>query len=172
MSLTDCTGTWVTESGSDDGRFSIVVNNKKNIQVSTNPGQFYYNFVWYNSTGSEQTVNVNFERTGVIPHGAQAIHSAVFNGYLSEVDPADFDEANMNGIPDGTDDEVLGIVVPAGSSLLVTYHLEWADKGQPVPPGIALNCEEADQLVEVIGEVSGTGITTESCTSGALGYKK
>ncbi|HSB05809.1 MAG TPA: hypothetical protein VLK23_11495 [Thermodesulfobacteriota bacterium] len=169
--LTDCTGALVTDSGSDDGRFAIVAN-KKSIQVSTNPGQFYYNLVWLNTTGSEQTVDVNFDRTGVIPKGAQAIHSAVFNGYLSAVNPPVFDEANSDGIPDGQDDQALGIVVPAGSSLLVTYHLTWAALGNQVLGDCALNCGDSNQLIEVTGTVSGSGITTESCTSSALGYKK
>ena len=171
MFLMDCEGALVTESGSEDGRFAIVAN-KKGIQVATNPGQFYYNFVWLNTTGSEQTVDVTFDRTGVIHHGAQAIHSAVFNGYLSTVNPPVFDEANSDGIPDGTDDEALNIVVPEESSLLVTYHLTWADRREPVPVDCALNCEEANQLIEITGTVSGSGIETESCTSSALGYKK
>jgi hypothetical protein len=169
--LADCNGEFVTDSGSDHGRFAIVAN-KKNIQVSTNPGQFYYNFVWKNTTGSEKTVDVNFDRYGVEPQGAQAIHSAIFNGYLSTVNPPAFDEANSNGIPDGTDDKALGILVPADSSLLVTYHLEWADKGNQLPADCAGACEDANQYFEITGTVSGTGITTESCTSGAYGYKK
>ena len=171
LSLTDCEGAWVTESGSEDGRFAIVAI-KKGIEVATNPGGFYYNLIWRNTTGSNQTVDVDFDRTGVIPNGAQAIHSAVFSSALSELNPADFNGTNINGIPDGTDDQALGLFVPAGYSLLVTYHLKWAGKGDPVPGGIALTCEEANQLIEVTGTVSGTGITTESCTSGALGYKK
>ena len=171
MFLMDCESALVTESGSDEARFAIVAN-KKGIQVSTNPGQFYYNFVWLNTTGSEQTVDVTFDRTGVIPHGAQAIHSAVFNGYLSTVNPPVFDEANFDGIPDGTDDEASNIVVPAESSLLVTYHLTWEDRGSQLPEDCGLTCEEANQLIEVTGTVSGPGVETESCTSSALGYKK
>lgn len=171
MFLTDCKGVWVTDSGSDDGRFAIVAN-KKGIGVSTNPGQFYFNFVWYNSTKSEQTVDVNFDRLGVIPKGANAIHSALFSGDLSTVNPPIFDETNMDGIPDGSDDQASGIVVPAGYSLLVTYHLEWAHKGQKIPADIALSCEKANQVFAVHGTVSGSGIQTESCTSSALGYKK
>jgi hypothetical protein len=171
MFLTDCGSALVTESGSDDGRFAIVVNNKKNIQVSTNPGQFYFNFVWYNSTGSPQTVDVNFDKTGVVPQGANAIHSAVFYGDLSTVNPTVFDEANSDGIPDGSDDQALGIVVPADSSLLVTYHLEWAYRGQSAD-GLLTGCENAIQFFSVTGTVSGTGITTEDCTSTASGYKK
>jgi hypothetical protein len=169
--LTDCTAALVTNSGSANGRFAIV-SNKKGIQVATNPGQFYYNFVWLTATGSEQTVDVSFNRLGVVPNGAQAIHAAVFNGYLSTVNTPAFDEANSNGIPDGKDDQALGIVVPAASSLLVTYHLTWPDLGDSVPEGCALTCEQAKQLIEVTGTVSGDGIQTESCTSSALGYKK
>jgi hypothetical protein len=172
LSLMDCEGEWVTDSGSDDGRFEIVANNKKNVEVATNPGQFYYNFIWRNTTGSDQTVDVDFTRTGVIPHGAQAIHSAVFSGELSSVDPSVFNEANSDGVPDGTDDQASGILVPAGYSLLVTYHLTWGGLGNPVPSGCALNCDTANQPIVVIGTVSGPGISTESCTSGALGYKK
>jgi hypothetical protein len=169
--LTNCSSTLITESGSDDGRFAIVAN-KKGVEVATNPGQFYFNFVWQNTTGASKTVSVDFARTGVIPQGAQAIHSAVFNGYLSTVNPTVFDEANSSGIPDGTDDQVSNVAVPAGSSLLVTYHLTWEALGTPLAPGCALNCEGANQIMSVTGNVSGAGINPESCTSGALGYKK
>jgi hypothetical protein len=170
--LTDCGGSSVTESGSNDGRFTIVTNNKKGIVVATNPGQFYYNFVWKNTTGTEQTVTVKFARTGVTAQGTQAIHSAVFNEYLSTVNPVIFDEANSNGIPDGKDDNVSSVVVPAGSSLLVTYHLIWDDLGLSVPAGLAPSCEAANQIMSITGTVSGEGIPSETCTSGALGYRK
>ena len=169
--LRDCNGSLVTESGSDDGRFAIVAN-KKLIEVATNPGQFYFNFVWLNTTGSQQTVTVTFERTGVDAHGMQAIHSAVFNGYLATVNPVAFDEANVNGIPDGHDDVAENIVVPAGSSLLVTYHLTWAGLGSPVPNGCAGTCGAANQLLMVKGTVSGANIDSESCTATAYGFKK
>jgi hypothetical protein len=169
--LKDCNGAFVTESGSDDGRFAIVAN-KKLIEVATNPGQFYFNFIWVNTTGVDQTVTVTFERTGVVAHGMQAIHSAVFNGYLSTVNPPAFDEANANGIPDGHDDVAEDILVPAGSSLLVTYHLAWAGLGSPVPAGCAGACADANQLLQVTGTVTGAGITSESCTATAYGFKK
>jgi len=169
--LKDCNGSLVTQSGSDDGRFAIVAN-KKLVEVATNPGQFYFNFIWTNTTGVDQTVSVAFERTGVDAHGMQAIHSAVFNGYLATINPGAFDEANANGIPDGHDDVAENIVVPAGSSLLVTYHLTWAGLGSPVPNGCAGTCGQANQLLMVKGTVSGAGITSESCTAAAYGFKK
>jgi hypothetical protein len=170
--LTNCSGSSVTESGSNDGRFTIVTNNKKGIEVATNPGQFYYNFVWKNTTGTEQTVTVDFNRTGVTAQGTQAIHSAVFNEYLSTVNPVIFDEANSNGIPDGKDDNVSSVVVPAGSSLLVTYHLIWEDLGLSVPVDLAPSCEAANQSMSIAGTVSVAGLPPETCTSGAMGYRK
>jgi hypothetical protein len=169
--LTKCDGTPVTESGSDEGRFAIVAN-KKNIEVATNPGQLYYNLVWFNSTGSAHTVNVNFSRTGLSPQGRQAIHAALFNGYMDPMTQTDFAAANEYGVPEGSDDKVLGINVPAGNSLLVTYHLEWTGVGLTVPLGCTNNCDDANQTASVTGTVSGTGITAESCTATAYGYKK
>lgn len=175
--LTDCAGLLVSDSGSDDGRFRIVAN-KKLIEVATNPGQFYFNFVWRNTTGSARTVSVSFDRTNdageesVLPKGAQALHAAVFNGFLETITTGDFDETNTGGIPEGTDDVVSGITVPANSSLLVTYHLDWAGLGYPVPSGCAGTCEGANQQIKVMGTVTGTDVTTESCTAEAFGYKK
>lgn len=169
--LNNCSGTPVSESGSDDGRFAIVAN-KRNIEVATNPGQFYYNLVWYNATGSSQTVDVNMARTGLAQKGRQALHAAIFNGYLDPMTPADFAVANEYGVPDGSDDKVLGVTVPAGSSLLVTYHLEWMGLGAAVPSGCAGICGGANQRAAVTGTVSGNGITTETCKADAFGYKK
>lgn len=169
--LKDCAGTPVTESGSDDGRFAIVAN-KKQIEVATNPGQFYYNLVWHNTTGTAQSVDVALARTGLSSKGRQALHAAIFNGYLNPLTQTEFDEANENGIPEGSDDTVSGIVVPAGSSLLVTYHLEWTGLGAPVPANCAGTCATANQEAAVTGTVSGSGITTEACTAKAYGYKK
>ncbi|NMG30017.1 hypothetical protein [Aromatoleum evansii] len=170
--LTDCAGVPVTASGSDDGRFAIVAN-KKLIEVATNPGQFYYNLVWHNATGISQAVNVGFDREGtVVPKGRQAIHAAVFNGYLNPLTPTEFEEANVNGIAEGADDAVSGIEVPAGASLLVTYHLEWSGLGSSVPVNCAANCAGANQRAAVTGQVSGDGIVTEQCKAEAYGYKK
>ncbi len=149
----------------------MIVANRRQIEVTTNPGQFYYNLIWFNTTGATQTVSVNFTRTGVIPHGTQAIHAAVFNSYLNPLTPADFALANANGIPEGPDDLVDGSAVPAGSSLLVNYHLEWIDIGNTVPPACAGSCETANQQVTVDGSVSGSGIITESCATTAYGCK-
>ncbi len=169
--LNRCDGTPVAHSASDAGRFALVVN-KRGTEVASNPGQFYYNLVWWNKTGAAQTVDVDIARDGVVPHGQQALHAAVFNGYLDPLTPNEFALANANGIPEGHDDSVVGVEVPAGASLLVTYHLQWAGLGEPVPVNCAGTCAEANQHMGVVGVVSGTGIAEEECSVSAKGYRK
>jgi hypothetical protein len=170
--LFDCSGTEVTDSGSTGGRFAIVVN-KKTIEVSTNPGQFYYNIVWTNSTGVDQVVRVDFARSGVIPNGAQAIHGEVFPDPFSGVPPSLFNQVN-DGIPSGTDDSLDTITVPAGWTLWADYHLEWPGIGSAAPGGIGTSCATANQAFTVQGTISSTGDgpVSETCTAGASGYKK
>lgn len=170
--LKDCDGEDVSESASNEGRFLIVANKKKpvRIEVSTNPGQFYYNLVWWNKTGATQAVDVVIDLTGVHPHGTQAMHTEVFNGYLDGVSLAEFAQVNINGVPQGDGGSVTAVEVPDGSSLVVTYHLEWDGIGDPVPAGCATDCPSANQLMSVMGTVSGTGIDTESCTAEAYGF--
>ena len=87
---------------------------------------------------------------------------------------AEFDQANSIGKPEGKDDNVTNILVPAGSSLLVTYHLDWAGLGAAVPSGCAINCPGANQLIRVKGEVinSSTLGVIGDCTAEAYGYRK
>jgi hypothetical protein len=172
--LFDCAGTAVTDSGSANGRFAIVVN-KKTIEVATNPGQFYYNIVWTNTTGADQVVRVDFLRSGVISHGAQAIHGEVFPDPFSGVSPTLFNQVN-DGIPSGTDDKLDTITVPAGWTLWADYHLQWPGIGSAAPGGIGTSCATANQSFTVQGTISSTGAgpgpVNESCTAGASGYKK
>jgi hypothetical protein len=173
--LADCAGTPVTDSGSYDGRFAIVAN-KKNTAVSTNPGQFYYNVTWENTTGSAQTVDVDFERAGVNPKGAQAIHAAVFEPLFGGVTPVEFEVVN-DSIPGASDDAIEGIVVPAGWTLWVNYHLEWDGLGSTLSSTCTSNCADAGtagapfQVVATITGGAGSGIS-ETCDSGAAGYRK
>ena len=169
--LNDCAGNAVTESGSSEGRFAIVANRKQQ-QVATNPGQFYYNLVWFNSTGATQVVNVDLNKVGFNTKGAQAIHVAVFNGYLEPLTVEAFETANDDGIPAGSGSSVSGISVPAGSSLLVTYHLAWSGVGTAVQPECAGTCAQANQQAYVEGVVSGESISTETCRATAFGYLK
>lgn len=167
--LLDCAGNVVTSG--NGGRFSIVTN-RKNIQVATNPGQFYYNILWTNTTGQDRTVNVDFVKTGVRPQGAQAIHAKLFPSFPS-VDAAAFAEVN-EAIPGGADDSIENIVVPAGWTLWVDYHLEWATLGALLDQNAALSCSAANQEISLTGRVSDaeTADTLGSCSAGAIGYKK
>jgi hypothetical protein len=169
--LNDCAGVPANQSASSNGRFAIVVN-KKNLEVATNPGQFYYNIIWRNTTAAGQYVSASFARTGVGPKGAQALHAWVTNGYLSTITPTEFDTTNEIGIPGGSDDLIGPVYVPAGSSLVVTYHLEWLGIGAAAPANCASTCTTANQLIRVIGNVSGAYIPTATCKSEAYGYKK
>jgi hypothetical protein len=168
--LTACDGTLADQSGSDDGRFAIVAN-KKNLEVSTNPGQFYYNVLYHNPGSAPITVDVSFSRLGVDPKGAQAIHAALFAPPFSGITQDGFNEVN-DAIPEGTDDQVQGITIPAGWTLWVDYHLQWDGLGSPVPTGCATECPNADQQFSVTSTVTETGGHFEDCTAGAWGYKK
>ncbi len=168
--LTKCDGTLADQSGSDAGRFAIVAN-KKNVEVSTNPGQFYYNVLYHNPGSSPVTVDVTFTRSGVSPKGAQAIHAALFAPPFSGMTQDGFDAVN-NAIPEGTDDQILGITIPAGWTLWVDYHLAWDGIGFAVPNGCAGECANANQPFFVTGLVQETGGHSETCTAGAWGYKK
>ncbi|MFH7326369.1 hypothetical protein [Desulfurivibrio sp. C05AmB] len=170
--LADCAGNPVEASGSDNGRFAIVTN-KRGTGVATNPGQFYYNVTWVNTTESEQTVDVDFVRYGVIPKGAQAIHAAVFSPPFSGLTQAGFDEVN-DEIPGGSADHIGGIVVPDGWILWVNYHLEWVGLGSIVYNSTTNVCEDADPYGEgfsITATVTYDGMT-ESCEAGAWGYLK
>lgn len=167
--LASCDGTPVTVSGSNSGRFAITANAKKNVEVSTNPGQFYYNILWTNKTGVTQQVNVTFAGTGAIAKGANAIHANAFPPSFSGVSQADFQTVN-DGIPGGSDGLIQNVSVPAGWTLWANYHVEWSGLGNSVPAGIATACGSANQILSITGSISG-GVDRE-CTTGAMGYKK
>lgn len=164
--LTDCNGDEVTQSGAQDGVFAIVTK-KNGLAVSTNPGQLYYNLLWRNDTGSSQTVNVSMDLTGLVAHGAQAVHWLVFP---TSGGAATFDDVIM-GNPAGATGDISNISVPAGDTLYVTYHLEWDGIGEPADCG---TCgDQANTQVSVEGSVSGSFTNSpDMCTSGALGYNK
>lgn len=170
--LLDCAGNQVT-SGTD-GRFGIIVGGppQNRRMQATDPGQFYYNVLWTNNTGSDQTVRVDLVRDGVNPQGAQAIHALLFPSF-PDLSWANFDAVN-DGIPSGADDTLECVTVPAGWTLWLTYHLEWAGKGQPPPNDLATTCETANQDWTVEATVSGCDSqgSLGVCTAGAKGYKK
>jgi len=163
-----CDGVTEVMSG-NGGRFAIVAN-RRNIEVATNPGQFYFNGLWTNNTGSSQTVSVAFARVGVIPKGAQAIHAGLFPSFPA-FDVTNFVAVN-DDIPSASDDTLESVTVPAGWTLWFTYHLEWGGLGSQVPSGCATLCADANQCFSVTATVTGSGISNATCTAGACGYKK
>jgi len=167
--LLDCAGNMVTTG--TDGRFSIVTN-KKGIQVATNPGQFYYNILWTNTTGEDRTIKVNMARAGVRPQGAQAIHAKVFPSF-PVVDATAFAAVN-DAIPSGADDNLENVVVPNGWTVWVSYHVEWATLGSLISATSATTCSEANQTFAVLGTVreAVTNTPLGSCSAGAAGYRK
>lgn len=171
--LAKCDGTAVTASASSDGRFAITTN-KKNVEVSTNPGQFYYNILWTNMTGADQVVKVSFAGTGASTKGANAIHAYAFPPSFSGVTPETFQMVNegIDSLPGGSDGSIEGITVPAGWTLWANYHMDWAGAGFTAPADIATTCGSANQILSVTGTVTDTAEVTHTCTSGAMGYKK
>jgi hypothetical protein len=153
-----------------DGTFRIVTN-KKGIEVSTNPGQFYYNLLWTNDSGTDQTVSVNFARYGVSPHGAQAIHAGLFPPPFSGETLENFNTVN-DAIPSGHDDSLESVTVPDGWTLWVDYHLQWSDLGSSAAAGISGDSCSANACFKVEGSIVTQSGTLGPCTAGACGYKK
>jgi hypothetical protein len=165
--LTDCAGTPITSGNL--GRFTIVAN-KKNIEVATNPGQFYYNVLYTNLTGSSQTIRIDFSRSGVNPQGAQAIHALVFTS-LPALSAGNFGAVN-DAIPSGKDDRLESVVVPAGYTLWVDYHLEWSGLGGLAPGAVGLTCPTSNQPFSISATLSDGVSIVGACSAGASGYKK
>ena len=132
--LTDCSG--VPLESSTGGTFPIVTNKKDKI-VATNPGQFYYNLIWVNGTGSSHTLDLYFDRHNLVPHGTNAVHAYVFES--AALDPADplvsqFDMVNESGVPCGSGDDnpavcKSAVTINDGQIIWVTWHLEYSKIG-------------------------------------------
>jgi hypothetical protein len=175
LDLTDCSGTSVI--GNSGGIFQVVSNAKK-IATATNPGQFYYNMLWSNTTGSDQIVTVNLSSLGLTPSNtdsllhpiAQAAHAYFFDTATGFTDPlADWNFVNSSGQKCGPSGPCT-ITVPANDTLFVTWHLVWTGIGQPAL-WVNTGCANANAPVSATGTVTGTNIS-QSCTADALGYRK
>jgi hypothetical protein len=174
LNLTDCSGASVT--GNTGGRFQVVTNAKK-IATATNPGQFYYNMLVSNTTGSDQDVTITLSGINLTPSNtdsllhpiAQAAHAYFFDTATGFTDPlADWLFVNSSGQPCGPSGPCT-ITVPANDTLFVTWHLAWTGIGQNASL-INVGCANANAAISATGTVSG-GLTG-SCTADALGYRK
>jgi len=164
--LSKCDGSAANASGEQDGTFAIVAN-AHNKSVATNPGQFYYNLLWTNDTGSDQMVNVKMNLTGLGAQGAQAVHWLTFptNGGSTP----GFNQV-LDGNPAGATGTIKNVTVPAGYTLYVTYHLEWKGLGSTTPAAGACGGSSNVQ-VKVAGSVTyGYPAVTDASAAGALGY--
>jgi hypothetical protein len=139
--LNDCAGQQVNTGG----KFLIITNQKK--ITSTNPGQFYYNLTWTNTTGSPVTfTSLGLTGSNVVPHGTNAVHVLIYDANSFT---ASFDDVNQSGTPCGAAGTVCKtpITVPAGQTLWLTWHVEYQYTGGPVQPGLPklLSCPTTSQ---------------------------
>ena len=167
--LTDCSGNEV-ESG---GEFLIIANQKK--ITATNPGQFYYNFVWTNETGGPVTfTSLGLVGTNVLPTGANSVHVLIYDA-SSFI--ANFDDVNTSGVPCGTNGAVCKtpITVPNGDTLWLTWHVAYSGLKLVAPldlkplsacPAVAIS---GDATISMSATLSGD-ITVGPCSASANGY--
>lgn len=168
--LAGCDGELVSEN---TGGTFMLVNKKNGTIVATNPGQFYYNYIWTNDgDGVDVQVNLN-NWVNLVPHGANAVHAYTFgpSGFTQNVEA--FDMVNNDGTPCGPSGPCT-INVGAGETLWVTWHLEYEWVGQTKDAGTS--CLEAKEPIGAgarlvnanneLQEVAG------NCSASATGYNK
>jgi hypothetical protein len=168
--LGDCTGNPVT--GNTGGTFMIIANHKS--IVSTNPGQFYYNLIWRNTTGTDQTVTFNASAQNLSPSGANSVHAFVFDSSGFTQDLSGFDMVNLNGTPCGPYGPCT-ITVPNNQILWVTWHLYYSYIGSS-PGGLPDTCSSScsgKSYISATGTLTNSsGTTLDTCTASACGYLK
>jgi hypothetical protein len=166
--LSDCLGEFVS---TEEGGTFMLVNKKNGVIVSTNPGQFYYNYLW---TNDGPAVDVRVE-TGplenLVPHGANALHAYTFDTSGFTQDLASYLMVNNDGTPCGPDGPC-AINVGEGETLWVTWHLEYAHVGDIVDAGTTCpGSEEINAGAHLIDAVSKEPIVgAGDCITKAFGY--
>jgi hypothetical protein len=185
--LSDCAGNPVnTATG---GTFQIVANNSHTI-VATNPGQFYYNLIWTNSTGSSHDITLDLSRLNLNPMAtslANPLHVGVFTS--AEIDPSNplksqFDLVNTDGVPCGTGSGGTSsckttVTLDPGDILWVTWHLTYANIGKKTS-SLTLSSACSETLLNDDGTINATCTVRDSndlsllttCTAAAQGYLK
>jgi hypothetical protein len=169
--LSNCSGDLV--STNDGGVFQLV--NKKTGQITaTNPGQFYYNYIWTND-GPAIDVQINFGNPqNLVPQGANAVHAYTFDtsGFTQNVDA--FNMVNANGTPCGPAGPCT-INVGQGETLWVTWHLAYSRIGQSAPTA-GNTCEVANEEIGASAMLLNANdsqiIVAGECSTSANGYNK
>jgi hypothetical protein len=154
-------GTWLLKadstpanaSGETDGLFTYNVQNggpNDGKIKSTQPGQFSYDFVWTNTTGTDQTVAFTVSSaSGVTAAPGNPIQYAVVSSLTGVVTASSFDAPSTSPLPPS-------ILVPNTDALIVTYHLSYSGIGSfPI---------DAPTSMLVTGTLTPGG----NCTAGAL----
>jgi hypothetical protein len=167
VDLVDCSGNPV--STSSGGTFQIVPNKKKGAAVATNPGQFYYNLLWTNSTAIAQTVTASFAGANLTNTGANSVHALTFAAGFTQ-DLSAFELVNSDGTPCGPSGPCT-ITVPAGQTLWVTWHVAWAGIGGSTA-GISASCP-GNQPISAVGTLTDSlSNVIGTCEADATGYLK
>jgi hypothetical protein len=182
--LTDCQGNPINypASGGDNGDFLVMLN-AKGVEVSTNPGQFYYNLLYTNTTGSTQYLTVTLApNSSVTAQGTNSVHWWVFDNPLAPPTLANFNTVNAgnkNGKSLTIGTVANPIVVNDGQTLYVDMHLAWSGTGQKPPASPPLvsfttGCSLAPTGTGflVTGTVNFSDGTYGTCNASADGYGK
>lgn len=179
--LSDCNGNPVAIESETSGTFQIVYNSNK--ITATNPGQFYYNEIWTNDTGSPHNITLTMSKSNLNTTGTNALHVMVFQS--GDIDPsnpvvADFNLVNTNGTPCGTGGTgpttcKVNVTIQPGETLFVTWHLAYSKIGQNVSAagGTGNKCP-GTEVISATGIITDTdtGDLLATCTATATGYLK
>lgn len=168
--LVDCSGALVsTNSG---GTF-MLVDKKNGTIIATNPGQFYYNYIWTNDGAA---IDLQVQLAGLInlvPQGTNSVHAYTFDtsGFTQNV--AAFNMVNNDGTPCGPFGPCT-INVGEGETLWVTWHLTYAWIGLS-KPGAGDSCpgyEEIGAAARLVDASDTATVVAGACSAGATGYNK
>jgi len=174
--LADCNDELVS---TNEGGTFMLVNKKTGVTVATNPGQFYYNYLWTNTGNADDFQILPGDLEGLEPKGANAVHAYTFgpSGFTQNTEA--FDMVNNDGEPCGPYGPCT-VHVGEGETLWVTWHLAYSGVGSEHPDA-GDTCQEAteeqDAGEEIAAEVrlenAKTGAEVAgTCTATATGYNK
>ena len=177
--LADINGEPVDDSGSSAGTFSLVVNPKQ-IEVATNPGQFYFNMSWWNRSNAPRTVVGSIPTASIVnlvTQGRNSLHSAIFQGMIDQADFQNYfscanDGSDCYSTPHGNSGVTAPITVPGKATLLLTYHLEWAKTRSKFPAGCTNTGSGYRCPISALGIISEGAAEVARCSASATGYPK